>query len=409
MMLWKKIPKRTVISPVRLKEILSLILNKSENINNGNFVERFEDSFREYTGSREAIAVSSGRFAMHLILRKLGLEKDDGVILSAYNFSGVPKAILDDGLCPILVDANKDTYQIDIDKIESRINKNTKAIIATHLFGQPCELNKIIEIARKYNLFVIEDAAHSIGSFYHGRHTGTMADAGFFSFTGSKTLNTSFGGMIITNNTDLADKIRKELLNYPFPERKELIKEIIKTYLYSWFTNRIFFTIFGYPISLLLSGFNLDPLEIYKASKHKEIAERKMKFTEYQASVGVRNMIYIDKLISQRKKITDILLKNLHPSISIQKIPPDCQPNYFMIPLKAKNKIEFCRYLLFKGIDPNIEYASDCSYIVKGGGPAHTARFISEHVFTLNLPYSLEEKEVISVAEVLNKAKDRLY
>lgn len=409
MILWKKIPKRTVISPVKLKEILSLILSQSDNINSGNFVERFEDSFRKYTGAREAIAVSSGRFAMHLILKNLGLRKGDGVILSAYNFSGVPKAILAEGLYPEFVDANQDTYQIDIDTIENRINKNTRAIIATHLFGQPCELSKIIEVARKYNLLVIEDAAHSIGSFYHGRHTGTIADAGFFSFTGSKTLNTSFGGMIITNNTDLANKIKKELLTYPFPERKELIKEIIKTYLYSWFTNRLFFSMFGYPISLLLSGLNLDPLEIYKASKHKEIAEGRMRFTDYQASIGFRNMSYIDRLISKRKKIADILFKNLHPSISIQKIPSDCQPNYFMIPLRAKNKLKFCRYLLFKGIDPNLEYASDCSYVVKSDGRAPVARFISEQVFTLNLPYNLREKEIIFVAEALNKAKGRLY
>lgn len=408
-MFWKKIPKRTVISPVKLKEILSLILHQPDYINKGNFVERFEDSFREYTGAREAIAVSSGRFAMYLIMRNLGLKKDDGIILSAYNFNGVPKAILAEGLYPVFVDADKDTYQIDINKIENRINKNTKAIIATHLFGQPCELNKIIDIARKYNLFVIEDAAHSIGSFYHGRHTGTMADAGFFSFTGSKTLNTSFGGMIITNNTDLANKIRRELLNYPFPERKELIKEILKTYLYSWFTNRIFFTMFAYPVSLLLSGFKLDPLEIYKASKHKEIAERKMRFSDYQASIGFRHIGYVDKLVSKRKKIADIFFKNLHPSISIQKIPSDCQPNYFMVPIKVKNKLEFCRYLLLKGIDSNLEYASDCSYIAKNGGYAPMTRFISEHAFTLNLPYNLEEKEAIFIAEVLNKARGSIY
>lgn len=406
-MLWKKIPKRTVMFPVGLRNILSLISCRLGN--SSVFIKKFENRFRQHIGVQAAIAVSSGRCAMHLILKNLGLKKGDSIILSAYNFSGVPKALAHEGFRIIFIDADKDTCQIDIRQIERKIHSSTKAIIVTHLFGQPCDLAEIMTIARKYNLAVIEDSAHSVGSFYKGRHTGTIADAGFFSFTGSKTLNTSFGGMIVTNNTDLADKIRVQLLNYGLPKKRDLIKESFITYMYSWLTDRVFYTVLVYPVTLLLSMFNLDPLEIYKASKHKEIAENRMRFTEYQAAIGLRQMDSLDHLISKRKKIAARLFKNLHPSISIQKIPLDCNPNYFMVPIKAKDKLKVSRYLLFRGIDSNLNYATDCSYLLGNNNKMPVAKFLSDHILTINLPYNLKEKEVISISEVFNGIKDWIF
>ena len=174
-MLFRKIPKRSIIiNPREIKDIISLILSKA--LKKGPYIKRFEDKFKEYVGAKEAVAVSSGRFALYLILKNLGLEKGDKIIVSAYNFKGVPEMLLQEGFVPVFVDADARTYQIDINKIEKNIDEKTKAIIVTHLFGQPCDIAKIKAIAHGYNLFVIEDSAHALGTFYNGRHVASIGD-----------------------------------------------------------------------------------------------------------------------------------------------------------------------------------------------------------------------------------------
>lgn len=386
--------------PGEFKDVLSLI--KSSSIYQGPFTEQFEQEFKQYVEVKEAIAVSSGRCALKLILKKLGLKRGDGIILSSYNFQGVPMSLLKEGFRLQFVDAHRDTYQMDVERVEEKIDSNTKAIIATHLFGQPCDLDRIIEIAKKYNLFVIEDAAHSLGSRYRDRFTGAIADAGFFSFTGSKTLNTSFGGMVVTNNIDLANKIRNEIAYYSYPRRAELIKEIVKRYIYIALANRIFYTLIEYPLTLLMSLFKYDPLEVYKSLKKSEIAERHMKFTNFQALLGVKQINFAKKLIQKRRNIANFLIKNLKPSISIQKILPDSLPNYFMFPIRTKDKMKVFKSLLLRGIDSNLNYALDCSYLVEN---CHTpiAKYLSETILTINLPFDLSKKEVFYLAHILNK------
>ena len=281
-MLLRKIPKRSILfRPGELRDILELVFTRS--VNEGKFIKDFENRFKQFVGAKHAVAVSSGRFALYLILKSLGLKKGDGVLLSAYNFRGVPKALLQNGFTSVLVDADENTYQINVLEIEKQINPKVKAIMLTHLFGQPCRLDKIMDIARKYNLFVIEDAAHSLGSYYQGKHTGALGDAGFFSFSGSKMLNTSFGGIVVTNNDDLSIKIRKELSKYNFPSIWQLLRERMITYIYALLTQRTFYSLTEYPLTVLMSVFGLDPLELYKSFKRAEITEEKMRFTNLQS------------------------------------------------------------------------------------------------------------------------------
>lgn len=406
-MLLKKIPKRSILfCPGELKDILELVFTRS--INEGKFVKEFEDRFKRFIGVKHAVAVSSGRFALYLILKSLGLKAGDGVLLSAYNFKGVPKALLQDGFTPVFVDADESSYQINVSEIEKQINPKVKAIILTHLFGQPCQLDKIMDIARKYNLFVIEDAAHSLGSYYQGKHTGTLGDAGFFSFSGSKMLNTSFGGIIVTNNDSLAVETREELSRYNFPSARQLLRERITTYIYALLTQRIFYSLTEYPLTLLMSMFGLDPLEIYKSFKHTEITEKKMKFTNLQALLGLRQIDCLNSLISKRKNIAEKLFKALDPLISLQANPKGCNSNYFMVPIKAKDKFRVFRRLLLKGVDSNLNYASDCSDMVKGTSIA-ISQALSKSVLTINLPFDLTDKEIGFLAQSLNEIKELLH
>jgi len=406
-MLLKKIPKRSIlVRPGEFKDILGSVLTHS--VNEGKFIKEFEDKFKQFVGTKHAIAVSSGRFALYLILKSLSLKEGDGILLSAYNFRGVPKALLQGGFTPVLVDADESSYQINVSEIEKQINSKVKAIVLTHLFGQPCQLDKIMDIARKYNLFVIEDAAHSLGSYYQGKHTGALGDAGFFSFSGSKMLNTSFGGIVVTNNDGLSIKIRKELSKYNFPSIWQLLRERMITYIYALLTQRTFYSLTEYPLTVLMSIFGLDPLEIYKSLKHTEITDEKMKFTNLQALLGLKQIDCLNSLVSKRKNIAEKLFKALNPSISLQVNPEGCDPNYFMVPVRTKDKFKVFRKLLLKGVDSNLSYAGDCSDIVKGVY-VPISQTLSNSVLTINLPFDLTDKEIDSLARLLNGIKEMLH
>ncbi|NQT89702.1 MAG: aminotransferase class I/II-fold pyridoxal phosphate-dependent enzyme [Candidatus Omnitrophica bacterium] len=405
-MLLKKIPKRNILMyPGELKDVFSLV--RSGDILEGPFIEEFEEAFKAFTGAKEAVAVSSGRFAMDLILKELGLKKGDGVIISAYNFKGVPRILSQEGLELQFIDADKDTYQIDIDQIEPAINGKTKAIIVTHLFGQLCDMDRISQIASRHNLLVIEDAAHALGSYYKGAHAGTIGRAGFFSFSGSKTLNTSFGGMLVTSDKALAESIRDKLRDFPFPDKKDLLREIPKKWIYTLLTKRVFYSLTEYPLTLLMSLFGEDPLEVYKKIKGPEIGDRKMRFTNLQAMVGKRQLGYVKDIIEGRRRVAEKLMEKIRPFITLQKIPSDGKASYFMFCLKAKDKMTVFKKLLYKGIDSNLAYASDCSYMA-GDKRFQNASELDGSVITFNLPYDLGEKEIFYIAGTLKGMKELL-
>lgn len=177
-------------------------------ITTGPKTKLFEDKFKEYTDSSYAVALSSCTAALHLSLLALDIGPGDEVITTPFTFIATVNAIVYTGATPVLIDIRKDTLNIDWEKIEEKISTKTKAIIPVHYAGQPCEMDKIIKIARKYKLCVIEDAAHALGAEYKGMKIGSIGDLTCFSFYPTKSITTGEGGMVTTNRQDLADKIR---------------------------------------------------------------------------------------------------------------------------------------------------------------------------------------------------------
>jgi perosamine synthetase len=171
------------------------------------YIYKFEDLFEKHLGVKHAVATSSCTGALHLGLSALGITYDDEVIIADINWIASAAPITYHGAKPIFVDILPDTWCIDPSKIEEVITPKTKAIIAVHLYGNLCDMNEIIKIARKYNLYVIEDAAEAIGSIYKGKKAGSIGDFGVFSFHGTKTITTGEGGMLVTNNTKLYEKV----------------------------------------------------------------------------------------------------------------------------------------------------------------------------------------------------------
>ncbi|MBT8763522.1 LegC family aminotransferase [Desulfohalobiaceae bacterium Ax17] len=174
----------------------------------GDFVPEFEKKFARYLGTNKAVAVQSGTASLHIALYELGIGQKDEVIVPALTFVATVNPVAYVGAKPIFVDVDIETWNIDHEKIEEAITDKTKAIIPVHLFGNPCNMDAILKIAKKHNLFVIEDATESLGAKYRNYYTGTFGDFGCFSFNGNKLITTGGGGMVIGQDADKLEHIK---------------------------------------------------------------------------------------------------------------------------------------------------------------------------------------------------------
>lgn len=174
----------------------------------GKYINEFEKIFAEYVRANHAISVSNGTVALHLALLALNIGPGDEVIVPNLTYIATANSVTYVGATPVFADSEKDTWNIDPKSIERLLTKKTKAIIPVHLYGNPCNMNEIIKIAKTNNLFVIEDSAEALGSEYFGQKTGSFGDISTFSFYGNKTITTGEGGMVVTNDREIANKLK---------------------------------------------------------------------------------------------------------------------------------------------------------------------------------------------------------
>lgn len=186
----------------------------------GKFVDRFEDDLAKFTGAKHAVAVVNGTAALHIALKLAGVEKNDEVLVPALSFVATANAVSYCGATPHFVDSEMSTLGVDANKLRKYLSEITeqhsgqcinrlsgqviRALVPMHTFGHPVDIDGLLAIAHDFNIVLIEDAAESLGSYYHGQHTGTFGLMGALSFNGNKTITTGGGGAILTNNTELA-------------------------------------------------------------------------------------------------------------------------------------------------------------------------------------------------------------
>src|SRR5215207_7222012 len=174
----------------------------------GKRVREFESLLRDYLNVKHAIAVNSGTSALHAALLSADIGQGDEVLLPSFTFVATANSIMATGAKPVFVDINKHDYTIDILDLRSKITKNSKAIIPVHIYGHPCNMSEIVELAEKRSINVIEDACQSLGSTYNNKQTGTLGIMGCFSFYASKVLTSGEGGAVVTNDDSVAEKIK---------------------------------------------------------------------------------------------------------------------------------------------------------------------------------------------------------
>jgi len=177
-------------------------------LTNGPFLLKFEEKFRNYIGSKYSLGVGSATQGLHLSVKSLGIDKEHEVIVPTFTFAATANVVIYCGAKPVFVDVDPDTFNISTKYLEKKISRKTKAIIIVHYGGQACDMDEILTIAKKYNLYVIEDCAHSLGSTFKNKKCGNIGNSGCFSFYPTKIITTGEGGMVTTNNHKIFEKIK---------------------------------------------------------------------------------------------------------------------------------------------------------------------------------------------------------
>jgi len=272
---------------------------------NGSYVTKFEKEFAKFSETKFATTTSSGTTALHLALLALGISEDDEVIVPNLTFATTANVVKYCNAKEILVDVDRETFNIDTNLIEDKITSKTKAIIVVHLYGFPCEMEKIMSIAKMHNLYVIEDAAEAHGAEFDGRKIGSIGDIGCFSFFGNKTITTGEGGMCISNNKELIDKINI-LKNHGMKKRGDYNHEVVG---------------YNYRLTNIQSAIGLAQMEkIYKFLKRRdEIAKlyidelKEIKEISFQKPYENSKQIYwmFSIVLDEDSKITvnDLIVK----------------------------------------------------------------------------------------------------
>jgi perosamine synthetase len=258
-------------------------------------VAEFENLFAAYTGASYAMAATSCTTALHLALIALGVGPGDEVIVPAFTWVATANVVEMQGACPVFVDIELDTFNIDVSKIEQAITPRTKVIMPVSLFGISAPMKPIMEIARKYGLKVVEDDACGTGAWYHNAHAGTLADAGCFSFHPRKAITTGEGGMVITNDEALAEKVRS--LRDHGASKSDLARHLgARSYLLPEFN---------------VVGYNY-------------------RMTDFQGAVGVAQMHRLEWLLEQRTArahVYDQALADI-PWLRAPVLPDGCRHGY---------------------------------------------------------------------------------
>jgi dTDP-4-amino-4,6-dideoxygalactose transaminase len=348
--------------------------------------EKFENLFKAYVKSKHAIAVNSGTNALSLAVNVAGINPGDEVITTPMTFSATANSIIHHGGKPVFVDIEVDSRNINPGLIEAKITKNTKAIMPVHFAGIPCDMDPIIEIAKKYNLIVIEDAAHAIETAYKGKKVGSISKMTCFSFYATKNVTTGEGGMVTTDDDTLAETIRVRSMH-------GISKSAWKRYSAEGFK----------PYDTLYPGF-------------------KYNLTDILAGIGIHQLKKVEKNLKVREKLWKRYNKNLKdidclilPAEKL-KYPFKHGRHLYTVLLKLEmlkvDRNQFVNCLKEEGIGTGIQYTALNTHSVYQKmfgykrGDFLNAEFVSERTISLPLTPKLTLKDIDDVSAAIKKIAD---
>lgn len=357
---------------------------KGDFLTTGPTINRFEQAVADYVGTKYAVAFSNGTAALHGACFAAGIEEGDEVITTPMTFAASANCVLYMGGFPVFADIDNKTYNISPENIEKLITEKTKAVIPVDFTGQPVELDMIMDIAKKHNLVVIEDAAHALGATYKDKKIGSIADMTMFSFHPVKHITTGEGGIITTNNKKYYDKLLQFRSHGITRNQEQLINKTEGPWYYE----------------MQFLGYNY-------------------RMTDFQAALGLSQLKKNDKFVELRKQYVDLYNKAFEQNEFINspyiKTDSDSSWHLYVIRLKLDklnaDRKEIFEALISENIGVNVHYIpvhmlpyySDLGY-QKGICPI--AEKLYEEIITLPLFPSMSEKDVKDVINAVIKVLD---
>jgi len=292
----------------------------------------FEEEFKKYLGVKYTISFNSGRSSLMAILNSLGLEKNDEILLQAFTCNAAANPIIWSGLKPIFVDCNEKTFNIDVDDLQKKISSRSRTIIVQHTFGLSADMDEIMNICQEHNLILIEDCAHSLGADFQGKKVGTFGKAAFFSFSRDKVISSVYGGMVATNDDNLAGKIKEYQKRAGFPSCFWVKQQLLHPVLMNWIILPTY-KIFGKYLLILCQWLHV----LSKAVHWKE--KRGMKPCYFPkrmpralAILALNQFKKLERFNSHRREIAEFYRKELQ-STSFE-LPADSEQIYLRFTIK---------------------------------------------------------------------------
>lgn len=337
-------------------------------VGQGPELEKFYCRFGQWLGTTHVFGAASGRSAFQLALEALGLEPGQEIIFPAFTFPVMPMVARMMGFQPVFCDVDPETFNSGPEHIEARLTDRTGAVLATHLFGRPCAIKAIADLARRHKVRLMEDCAHACGVRVGKQAVGTFGDIGLFSFAEGKNMPCFGGGAIVTGDDTIARRARAVLEGAQAPPSFEVVKKALGIWV-KWFLTRP--SVFGltvYPILRMKQWLGLPLLD--SAVGDALLAEfeasnpRIERLVNLQAAVGLRQLNYIDAFNEGARSNAEILTKMLSDTPGAG-VPKSDQGNhiyvYYPLTVKPSLRDDLRQHLLSNGIDAKITDMSDCA------------------------------------------------
>ncbi|HOO56014.1 MAG TPA: aminotransferase class I/II-fold pyridoxal phosphate-dependent enzyme [bacterium] len=357
-------------------------------------LEKFESEMAGYTGVSHAVGYSSGRSACRALFECLGYAAGTSVLVPSLNYPAIPRTLELLGLRIIWVPLKVPGLEPDYDGIDAADAESASAFILPHYYGIPSDVEKALRFCDKYGIDLIEDCAHAQGSFYRDKHVGCFGRAGFISFETSKPMNTLGGGMLLTGDGDLAER-----LNISRPESRGIpIKGILKSYAEAAITSRWVYTVSLFP---LLYGPRLKGVPDFLEEGLEGPAAREVQaLSDLQAELGLRHLSRFEWYLAGLRRQFDLIHGLLVKSGLAVRVADGAQPNGYMTAGYHEDAGGIAAAFYKKGVDVKLRYMQDCQDLGIGAGGARCPR-IAGGMFHLPLRTGISDRGIAGYASVV--------
>jgi dTDP-4-amino-4,6-dideoxygalactose transaminase len=386
---------------------LAAELDRRGELIEGPHIAAFEKAFADRLGISNAVATSYGRMAFRYLLHAFDLPAGSEVIFPALTFWVVPEIARMSGLTPVFADIDPNTFTLCPHAFEAAITERTRMVVPTHLWGLPCDMAPILEIASRHNVLVIEDCAHALGATYQGHEVGTLSDAAFFSFQTLKPLNSYGGGMAVTRHAPVAQRVRALAENEPWPTLKEMRWNLFRGRVQRISTRPDTFTWTLFPVAWVASHLRIDasawlweavrPLDQLPNAYHR-------RYANVQAAIALEGLRHLEEWTARTQAHAARMDRALdgRPGVQVPVVPRDRTHVYYQYCAYVPDRDAVARDCIRRGVDVETLHVDVCTRLDLFGPPRPSpAADRAAQAVQLPVYESLTDEQVARVARVV--------